>query len=92
MVLHYHSKIILLPIISIPITGSLVIQIQQQIHPLKPTPNYTYPDSGVYVVKLVVNRGEKCSDSTYTRALVYPGFIPGFEVKQSCFLNPLRIC
>lgn len=52
-----------------------------------PTPSHTYADSGTYNVKLVVNSGEQCSDSTITQALVYPGFIPNFKVTGSCFLN-----
>lgn len=53
----------------------------------EPTPSHTYADSGTYNVKLVVNLGEQCSDSTITKALVYPGFIPNFKVNGSCVLN-----
>jgi gliding motility-associated-like protein len=55
-----------------------------------PTPTYTYKDSGTYPVKLVINKGEQCSDSTTSSALVYPGFIPGFKVNGSCFFNPYQ--
>ena len=57
---------------------------------ISPTPTYNYPDSGTYFVKLVVNRGEACSDSTTTRALVYPGFIPDFDIIGSCSINPYQ--
>ncbi|MEP7318976.1 MAG: PKD domain-containing protein, partial [Panacibacter sp.] len=56
----------------------------------QPTPTYNYPDSGTYFVKLVINRGEKCSDSTISKALVYPGFIPDFDINGSCSLNPYQ--
>jgi gliding motility-associated-like protein len=55
---------------------------------LLPEPSYSYKDSGTYFVKLIVNKGEKCSDSTIAKALVYPGFIPDFDVNGSCALNP----
>jgi gliding motility-associated-like protein len=55
-----------------------------------PTPTHTYADSGTYNVKLVINRGEECTDSTVTKALVYPGFFPDFKVTGSCVLNPYQ--
>lgn len=56
----------------------------------QPRPTYTYADSGTYFIKLVVNRGENCSDSTVSKALVYPGFIPDFKTDGSCSLNPYQ--
>ncbi len=53
-------------------------------------PTYTFPDSGTYAVKLIINRGEACSDSTIAKALVYPGFIPDFKIDGSCALNPYK--
>lgn len=43
-----------------------------------PTPAHTFSDTGIYNIKLVVNRGSSCSDSTYAPVKVYPGFFPGF--------------
>ncbi len=43
-----------------------------------PTPSHTYTDTGVFILKLVVNRGQSCSDSTTAIVRVYPGFIPKF--------------
>jgi len=54
------------------------------------TPTFTYPDTGVYVVKLVTNRNQQCSDSTTTIVKVYPGFFPGFTTTGSCFQNPFK--
>jgi gliding motility-associated-like protein len=34
------------------------------------SPSFTYPDTGIYIVKLVVNRGLSCPDSTTTIARV----------------------
>lgn len=51
-------------------------------------PTFTYPDTGVYIAKLVVNRGSACSDSATTEVRVFPGFFPGFVADGSCFSNP----
>ncbi len=53
-------------------------------------PTWTYADTGVYVVKLVVNRGLGCSDSTTTLARVYPGFFPGFIFSGVCINRPTQ--
>ncbi|MBL7728121.1 MAG: gliding motility-associated C-terminal domain-containing protein, partial [Dinghuibacter sp.] len=55
-----------------------------------PNPTYTYTDTGTYVVKLVVNRGLPCSDSTTTLARVYPGFFPGFRHTGACYTSPIN--
>ena len=53
-------------------------------------PVYTYPDTGTYRVKLVINRGSSCADSTYRNIGVYPGFFPGFSSAGICYLNPVN--
>ncbi len=42
------------------------------------SPPHTYADTGIYIVKLVVNRGGQCSDSTTAIVKVFPGYFPGF--------------
>lgn len=54
------------------------------------SPTFTYPDTGVYTVKLVVNKGLACSDSTITLARVFPGFFPGFIHTGACFTSPVQ--
>jgi len=54
----------------------------------QPTPTYTYGDTGLFNVKLVVNRGQQCSDSTTTIAAVYPGFKANFGVLGNCLQTP----
>jgi gliding motility-associated-like protein len=51
-------------------------------------PTHTYTDTGLYVVKLVINRGEECSDSTTTKLRIYPGFFAGFTTNGICFNKP----
>ncbi|MEJ7766781.1 MAG: PKD domain-containing protein [Chitinophagaceae bacterium] len=51
-------------------------------------PNFIFPDTGLYKVKLIINPGEECSDSAFTTVGVYPGFFPGFTVNGSCRFNP----
>ncbi len=53
-------------------------------------PTYTYPDTGVYIIKLVVNRGQACSDSTTTKLGVYPGFFPNFNSTGVCYTSPIQ--
>ncbi len=55
-----------------------------------PQPYFTYSDSGTYVVKLVVNRGGHCGDSTTTLAKIYPGFVANFGVTGVCIPMPYQ--
>lgn len=41
-------------------------------------PTFTYPDTGTYVVSLVVNRGSTCPDSIQRLVKVYPRFHSNF--------------
>jgi gliding motility-associated-like protein len=43
------------------------------------TPTHVFSDTGIFTIKLVVNRGDPCSDSAFSRIKVYPGFIPDFD-------------
>src|SRR5262249_30300576 len=36
------------------------------------SPTYTYPDTGIYIVKLVVNPGKPCTDTMSKPVYVYP--------------------
>jgi PKD repeat protein len=49
---------------------------------------YTFPDTGVYKIKLSINRGQACNDSTMSIARVYPGFIPDYNFSGICFNKP----
>jgi gliding motility-associated-like protein len=52
------------------------------------SPNYTFADTGIYKIKLVVNSGQACSDSTTSIAKVYPGFVPAFTSTGVCLNKP----
>lgn len=54
----------------------------------EPTPSYTFPDTGLYSAKLVINPGQRCTDSAKTIARVYPGFKPAFNFSGVCFSKP----
>lgn len=54
------------------------------------TPTHIFGDTGVYKIKLVVNRGEPCSDSATTLAKVYPGFFPDFTSSGICLNKPTQ--
>ncbi|MEP7253731.1 MAG: PKD domain-containing protein, partial [Ginsengibacter sp.] len=47
-------------------------------------PVHFYSDTGVYVYKLVINRGQQCSDSATQIQKVYPGFFPSFNNIGRC--------
>ncbi|MBS1734796.1 MAG: gliding motility-associated C-terminal domain-containing protein [Bacteroidetes bacterium] len=41
-------------------------------------PTHTFTTAGDYIIKLIVNRGLPCVDSTEQLVHVFPGFFPGF--------------
>ncbi|HKP32748.1 MAG TPA: hypothetical protein VJT83_08470, partial [Chitinophagaceae bacterium] len=47
-------------------------------------PLFTFPDSGLYRVKLFINKDEDCPDSAETQMKVYPGFFAGFIFNGAC--------
>lgn len=51
-------------------------------------PLYTYSDTGTYILKLVTNRNDLCSDSATALIRVYPGFFPGFTSSGICITKP----
>ena len=53
-----------------------------------PTANYTFADTGLYKIKLLINPDDQCSDSATSLVRVYPGFFPDFSVSGICFLKP----
>lgn len=55
-----------------------------------PDPIYTYAAPGNYIVKLVVNRGLPCSDSTTSPVKAFPGFRPDFEFLGKCKNTPIQ--
>ena len=53
-----------------------------------PTLSYTFADTGVFKIKLVINRGLECSDSMNSLARVYPGLKSDFDFAGVCFTKP----
>ena len=53
-------------------------------------PTHTYSGPGDFTLKLVVNRGLLCSDSTTATVKVYPVFSPGFEMTARCKDMPVQ--
>jgi len=43
------------------------------------SPTHTYADTGLYTIKLVVNKGSECADSVTAPLRVYPRFAPDFR-------------
>jgi len=42
-------------------------------------PTFTYPDTGIYVVRLIVNKGGTCQDSISKLVKIYPTFHVAFD-------------
>lgn len=53
-------------------------------------PTYKYVDTGVYKIRLIVNRGEVCTDTSYSDIYVFPGFFPEFDYYNGCKNVPLQ--
>lgn len=53
-------------------------------------PTFVYADTGVYKVMLIVNRGDICTDTSYSDIYVYPGFFPAFDSYDGCKDVPIQ--
>lgn len=51
---------------------------------------HTFSDTGIYIIKLVINRDQTCSDSSTAIARVYPGFEPDFNISGPCIIRPTQ--
>lgn len=56
----------------------------------QPVPTYTYPDTGVYILKLKVSTANGCLDSASAPVKVFPGFSPNFSISGSCYQSPIQ--
>lgn len=56
----------------------------------QPKPEFNFPDTGIYNITLIVNRGEQCTDTVSTKASVFPGFFPDFTVIGTCVSKPYQ--
>ncbi|MEO6683310.1 MAG: PKD domain-containing protein [Ginsengibacter sp.] len=54
------------------------------------SPTHIYSAPGKYTYKLVINRGDQCSDSATQILKIYPGFFPEFEVDGKCINSPIQ--
>ncbi len=53
-------------------------------------PTHIYSDTGVFIYKLIVNRGLQCSDSATQIQKVYPGFFPAFDNSGRCINSSIQ--
>lgn len=47
-------------------------------------PTYTYPDTGIYYIRLIVNPGYPCSDTAVVMVRIYPQFNVDFTYTEQC--------
>jgi hypothetical protein len=52
------------------------------------TATHSFVDTGTYTVKLLINKNDRCSDSTTALIRVYPGFKPDFDYAGVCINKP----
>jgi gliding motility-associated-like protein len=51
--------------------------------------NYTFPaTNGRYTIRLIVNRNQQCSDTTFSLVYVFPGLVPDFDPVGICITKP----
>lgn len=55
----------------------------------QPRPVLTFPDTGRYLVKLVVNKNDLCADSNTAPVKFYPGLKPAFSSSGICVNKPV---
>jgi len=55
----------------------------------KPTPTFTYTDTGVYKLRLIV-ASQGCTDSATSMVRIFPGFKANFTSTGFCFQNPFN--
>lgn len=55
---------------------------------VEPQPVFTFPDTGQFTVRLIINRNQQCTDTTTTLVKIYPGFTPAIGIKGICVLHP----
>ncbi len=47
-------------------------------------PTFTYPDTGIYRVRLIINEGINCDDTAFTDVYVYPKVTADYRLADSC--------
>jgi gliding motility-associated-like protein len=53
-----------------------------------PNPSFTFPDTGIYIIRLIANPGSPCADTTYSTYMVYDPLNLNFIISgQHCFDN-----
>ncbi|HVF96668.1 MAG TPA: PKD domain-containing protein, partial [Flavisolibacter sp.] len=67
-----------------PLINSYYWQISDGAVYTTANPSHRFTDTGRYTIKLVVNRGQDCSDSLTTSIRIYPGFFTGFTHTGVC--------
>ncbi len=54
--------------------------------------NHVFTDTGIYTIKLVINRGAACADSAYATVKVYPGYHPAMSNNSPrCKGSPVQL-
>ncbi len=57
---------------------------------LEENPIYSFPDTGIYTITVIANRGEECTKTASALVAIYPGFNTDFSVNGSCIQAPYQ--
>ncbi|MDX2002435.1 MAG: PKD domain-containing protein [Chitinophagales bacterium] len=52
-------------------------------------PTFTYPDTGIYIIRLIANPGYFCADTTTVYLRIYPGFKTAYITAPDCVDEPI---
>jgi gliding motility-associated-like protein len=55
-----------------------------------PSPTFTFPDTGTYKIKLIINKQSFCADSASSTYFIYPGFFPDMKFSPGCKNAPVQ--
>jgi gliding motility-associated-like protein len=53
-------------------------------------PVFNFPDTGIYCIMLITNRGDECSDTAYSIVRNYPGIEGAMDIEGGCINSPVR--
>lgn len=57
---------------------------------LDPKPIYSFPDTGIYTITVIANKGQECTTTTSALVAIFPGFNTDFVVNGSCIQTPYQ--
>ncbi len=57
---------------------------------LEERPFFSFPDTGIYTITVIANKGQECTATASANVAIYPGFNTNFVVNGSCIQAPYQ--